>query len=66
MCSPDAYVILIGLAVILSKAFVDFSTSGLENPLSHLLLLLTVIFASSIIEKGNDRQTTFFFVYSGI
>jgi arabinofuranosyltransferase len=26
--------------VTFSKAFVDFSTSGLENPLSHLLLLL--------------------------
>ena len=29
-----------GVAVLLSsKAFVDFSTSGLENPLTHLLLL---------------------------
>jgi arabinofuranosyltransferase len=26
-------------AIVLSKAFVDFSTSGLENPLSHLLLV---------------------------
>lgn len=29
-----------GLALTLSKAFVDYATSGLENPLSHLLLLL--------------------------
>ena len=27
-------------ALILSKAFVDYSTSGLENPLTHLLLAL--------------------------
>jgi arabinofuranosyltransferase len=28
-----------GLILILSKAFVDYSTSGLENPLTHLLLV---------------------------
>lgn len=33
-----AAVILLG-----SRAFVDFSSSGLENPLSHLLLLLFVV-----------------------
>lgn len=32
--------ILGGAALILSKAFVDYSTSGLENPLSHLLAVL--------------------------
>jgi arabinofuranosyltransferase len=31
--------LLLGLAVILSKSFVDYSTSGLENPLTHILLL---------------------------
>jgi arabinofuranosyltransferase len=29
---------LVGLLLIGSKAFVDYSTSGLENPLSYLLL----------------------------
>jgi arabinofuranosyltransferase len=29
-------------ALLLAKSFVDFSTSGLENPLSHLLLALFV------------------------
>ncbi|NTV62034.1 MAG: hypothetical protein HGA65_00655 [Oscillochloris sp.] len=51
ICSCSAF-LLIGLglarnqtgilasstALILSKSFIDFSTSGLENPLSHLLL----------------------------
>ena len=65
--SRNHYVlVLIGLAVFLSKAFVDFSTSGLENPLSHLLLLLAVLFASSHIEKGYDRLTTFFLICSGL
>ena len=57
---------LIGLAAVLSKAFVDFSTSGLENPLSHLLLLLAVLSASSNIEKGHNRLTTFFLICSGL
>jgi arabinofuranosyltransferase len=30
-------------ALTLSKAFVDYSTSGLENPLSHLLIAMFVI-----------------------
>jgi arabinofuranosyltransferase len=30
------------LALLLSKAFVDYSTSGLENPLTHLLLVLVI------------------------
>jgi arabinofuranosyltransferase len=30
-------------ALIFSKAFVDYSTSGLENPLTHLLLVLFVL-----------------------
>ena len=32
--------ILAGLILIFSKAFIDYSTSGLENPLSHLLVVL--------------------------
>lgn len=58
--------VLIGVAAVLSKAFVDFSTSGLENPLSHLLLLLAVLSASSNIEKGHNRLTIFFLICSGL
>ena len=32
---------LVGLLLCTSKAFVDFSTSGLEDPLSHLLIVLS-------------------------
>jgi arabinofuranosyltransferase len=36
----DPWLGILALAtLLLSKAFVDFSTSGLENPLSHLLLV---------------------------
>lgn len=58
--------VLMGLAAFLSKAFVDFSTSGLENPLSHILLLLAVLSASLIIKEGVDRLTTFFLICSGL
>ena len=32
--------IIAGLILIFSKAFIDYSTCGLENPLSHLLIVL--------------------------
>lgn len=58
--------VLIGVAAVLSKAFVDFSTSGLENSLSHFLLLIVVSLASSQVEGGRNRLTVFFLVCSGI
>ncbi|MCK5851650.1 hypothetical protein KAH27_01365, partial [bacterium] len=32
--------LLFGIAIISSKAFIDYSTSGLENPLTHFLLAI--------------------------
>jgi len=32
--------LIVGVALVLSKAFIDFSTSALENPLVNLLLLI--------------------------
>ncbi len=45
----------IGFALLLSsKAFIDYSTSGLENPLGHLLL---VLFAYVYLKEDNtDRR----------
>lgn len=45
--------ILILIALIFSKAFVDYSTSGLENPLTHLLI--TIFFIISL-GKDTDRK----------
>ena len=36
--------LLVLLALVFSKAFIDYSTSGLENPLTNLLLVLFAIF----------------------
>lgn len=48
---------VLGITVILfSKAFIDFSSSGLENPLSHLLL---VLFASVYFAMGNFPKKLF-------
>jgi len=41
--------ILAASALVLSKAFVDYSTSGLENPLTHLLLVIFFIIAASSV-----------------
>ncbi|HOT92466.1 MAG TPA: hypothetical protein PLJ78_11545 [Anaerolineae bacterium] len=42
--SRSVWLACAGLAVLtLSKAFVDYSTSGLENPLAHLLLVIFLL-----------------------
>lgn len=38
--------------LILSKAYTDFSTSGLENPLSHLLIIIGIIFGYRAVRSG--------------
>lgn len=40
---PRVHATVAVLALALSKAFVDYSTSGLENPLTHLLVLLLAL-----------------------
>ncbi|MCA9636879.1 MAG: hypothetical protein KC420_12705 [Myxococcales bacterium] len=51
---PDVGVALVALVtLVLSRSFVDFSTSGLENPLLHLLLAL---FVTIEISKRSDRR----------
>jgi len=42
--APSPFVAVVGLAMLAaSKSFIDFSTSGLENPLTHLLIVLFVL-----------------------
>ncbi len=42
--APTLWAACSGIVLLcLSKAFIDYSTSGLENPLSHLLLALFVV-----------------------
>jgi arabinofuranosyltransferase len=47
----DTFPALGVLTLLLSKAFMDYSASGLENPLTHLLL---VLFFIAFIEKKTD------------
>lgn len=49
--------VILGLSVLAtSKAFIDYSTSGLENPLTHLFLLLFIgVFLKA--EELTDRKT---------
>ncbi len=48
---------LLGVTILtLSKAFVDYSTSGLENPLTHLIL---VVFLLVYIKSETSRRTLF-------
>ena len=50
---------LLGVALLLSsRAFIDFSTSGLENPLTHAILVLFL----AIYLRGNIEQKTLFWM----
>ena len=46
--------LLIGVSIISSKAFIDYSTSGLENPLTYLLLAIFLIIFLNNEEKLLD------------
>ncbi len=46
------------VALLLSKAYIDFSTSGLENPLSHLVVLATVLAAFRAVERDEQQWLT--------
>jgi len=51
-----------GLIFLLSKAYIDFSTSGLENPLSHLLIVSAVLLAINARKNEQFKNLTFFFL----
>ncbi|MCG3196249.1 MAG: hypothetical protein GHCLOJNM_00721 [bacterium] len=52
LAPPGRGVLLAATVLILSKAFVDYSTSGLENPLTHLLLVLFLWLFFQGVESG--------------
>ncbi|HEY5658437.1 MAG TPA: hypothetical protein VIY27_11680, partial [Myxococcota bacterium] len=55
---------LIGVVLLLSRAFVDYSTSGLENPLSSLLVAAFVIVALRPHADGRPRLVALWTVTS--
>jgi len=49
---------ILGLLIFsVSKAFIDYSTSGLENPLTHLILLLFILVY--LTQKENSQRSIF-------
>lgn len=47
--------------LVLSRAFIDYSTSGLENPLSHLLVLSCYLFFLPSWQRADFRHAALFF-----
>ena len=47
------------LALLLSKAFVDFSTSGLENPFSHFIIVVGFYFCIRALENSTFQLPAF-------
>ena len=48
------------VALLFSKAFIDYSTSGLENPLSHLFILLSSYYAFTFNKNPSNKYLYFF------
>jgi len=49
---------ILGILIFsLSKSFIDYSTSGLENPLTHLILLLFILV--HLTQKENSQRKIF-------
>ena len=51
------------VALLFSKAFIDYSTSGLENPLSHLFILLSSYYAFTF-SKNPSNKYLFLFTFA--
>lgn len=58
--------VIVGLALILSKSYLDFSTSGLENPLSHFLIAFIIISGVNIVEQGQRGPLVSFCLGCGL
>jgi len=57
--------LILGFTILfLSKAFIDYSTSGLENPLTHLLIVLFLTLFFSTGEFSLRQVFTLFFIAS--
>ncbi len=56
LCGSWPAALVCGAALTLSKAFTDYSTSGLENPLSHLMI---ACFALAFFSGWRDARTLF-------
>ena len=52
------HAVLVSSALIFSKAYLDFSTSGLENSLSHFLIVMCVAMSFQLSEKTSTLKHT--------
>lgn len=48
--------------LIFSKSFIDYSTSGLENPLSHALIVVNFLLAARIFESPSKKTASWYFL----
>ena len=62
--ATTAQAVLVIIVLLFSRAFIDFSTSGLENPLSHLLLAGFLLVALRPRPNGQARLQGLWFLGS--
>lgn len=66
VATGNAAALLAAAVLLLSKAYVDFSTSGLENPLSHLVLVAAFLLALRALDGEDRRALTGFLLVCGL
>lgn len=66
VATGNAAALLAAAVLLLSKAYVDFSTSGLENPLSHLVLVAAFLLALRALDGADRRALTGFLLVCGL
>lgn len=58
------YATLFIVLAVMSRSFVDYSTSGLENPLSHLLIVL--LYAHYLHYDGSTERLTWVILFAAL
>jgi arabinofuranosyltransferase len=66
VCQNDFGLLLAWSVLILSKAFIDYSASGLENPATHLFLLIFVILYLQAERPFSDRRVFLLALMAGL
>jgi arabinofuranosyltransferase len=66
LLAPSILMGIIGAAALmLSRSFIDFSTSGLENPLAHILTILFIVLGLHLLSSKKSSHIILFFLLGG-
>lgn len=65
LASSTSWLIVALFAIVFSKSYIDFSTSGLENPLSHLCIIFSLLFGLCAYKQHSNKCYFAFYLSLG-